>query len=97
MCFKVHHVKEVYSDLWKYGDSRDQLSQFRILKPQTIEYHFMVQCPCNNHGYKGSVELYYLPPLSEPATGLVRITREEDVKKMMTVHAEQGPGIVIST
>ena len=69
MCFKVHHVREVYPDLRKYSDSRDHLSQFRILKPQPIEYHFMVQCLCN-HGYTGSTELYYLPPLSEPATRL---------------------------
>ena len=96
MSFKVHHVKEVCLDLRKYDDSRDQLCQFRILEPQNIEYLFMVQCLCN-HGYTGRVELYYLPPLSEPATGLVHIAGEEDIKKMMTVHAEQGPGIVIST
>ena len=49
----------------------------------------MVQCLCKN-GYTGSAELYYLPPLSEPAIGLVHIAGEEDIKKMMTVHAEQG-------
>ena len=96
MCFKVHHMREVYPDLRKYDDSHDQLSQFSILKPQPIEYRFMLQC-LYNHEYTGSADLYYLPPLSEPATGLVHITGEEDVKKMMTVHAEQGPGIVIST
>ena len=86
--FKVHRVKQIYSDLRLYDGSREQLSQFAILKPQTIEYHFMVQCLCKN-GYTGSAELYYLPPLSEPATGLVHIAGEEDIKKMMTVHAEK--------
>jgi hypothetical protein len=49
----------------------------------------MVQCLCN-HGYTGRVELYYLPPLSELATGLVHITGEEDVKKIVTAHVKQG-------
>jgi len=89
MCFMVHHVREIYPDLREYGDSRDQLSQFSILKPQPIEYRFILQCLCKHHGYTGSAELYYLPPLSEPATGLLPITGQEDVKQMMTVHAEK--------
>jgi len=30
MRFKVHRVKELYPDLQKYGDSRDELGQFTI-------------------------------------------------------------------
>ncbi|KAG2578222.1 hypothetical protein PVAP13_6NG209700 [Panicum virgatum] len=87
MNFKVHHVKEVYSKLWLYDDSRDQLIQFAVLKLQTIEFKFMLQC-LHIHGFTGSAELYYIPPFSKLPAGLVLIDGEEDVKKMVSVHLE---------
>ena len=82
MNFKVHRVKQIYSDLRLYDGSREQLSQFAILKPQTIEYQFMLQC-LHTHGFTGSAKLYYLPPFSEPPAGLVLIDGEENIKKMV--------------
>ena len=87
MNFKVHRVKQIYSDLRLYDGSQEQLSQFAILKPQTIEYQFMLQC-LHTHGFTGSAELYYIPPFSKLPAGLVLIDGEEDVKKMVSVHEE---------
>jgi len=85
--FKVHRVKQIYSDLRLYDDSQDQLSQFAILKPQTVEYQFMLQF-LHTHRFTGSAELYYIPPFSKLPAGLVLIDGEEDVKKMVSVHEE---------
>ena len=43
MRFMVHRVKELYPDLQKYGDSRDELGQFSIRAPAiSIEYAELV-------------------------------------------------------
>ena len=52
MKFKVHKVKQLYSDLQKYGDSRDELSQFSIGAPAiSIEYAELLGA-LNHHGYR---------------------------------------------
>ena len=51
MRFKVHRVKELYPNLQKYSDSRDELGQFSIRAPAiSIEYAELLGA-LNHHGY----------------------------------------------
>ena len=75
MRFMVHRVKELYPDLQKYGDSRDELGQFSIRAPAiSIEYAELVGS-LEHHGYTKDALLYYLSHVlgSEPPTGLLLI------------------------
>ena len=95
MKFKVHKVKQLYSDLQKYGDSRDELSQFSIGAPAiTIEYAELLGA-LNHHGYTWDAQLYYLSPIpgSQPSTGLFKIDGPDEVRQMVSVHVEQGTKI----
>ena len=51
MKFKVHKVKQLYSDLQKYGDSRDELSQFSIGVPAISFEYAKLLGALNHHGY----------------------------------------------
>jgi len=97
MRFKVHMVKQVYSDLQKYDDERDDIAQVTICKPETtIEYHKMVEV-LHPFGYAGDAQLYYLDPVPgiEVSAGLVKINGAEDVKLMVNDHAKAGIKFVI--
>ena len=51
MKFKVHKVKQLYFDLQKYDNSRDELSQFSIgALAISIEYAELLGA-LNHHGY----------------------------------------------
>ena len=91
MRFKIHSVKEIYSDLQKYYDSREELAEFAITEPATVEYYILSQHLTAYFGYKGDAQLYYLNPVhgSEPSTALVKIDRQEDVDKMVDAHAHE--------
>ncbi|KAG2561423.1 hypothetical protein PVAP13_8KG217000 [Panicum virgatum] len=91
MRFKIHRVKELYYDLQKYADNRDELSQITIGAPaNSIEYAESVAALIE-HGYTQDARLYYLSPVpgSEPSTGLLKIDGQEDVMQMVSAHAEQ--------
>jgi len=95
MRFKIHSVKEIYSDLQKYYDSREELSEFAITEPATVEYYILSQHLTAYFGYKGDAQLYYLNhvPRFEPSTALVKIDRQEDVDKMVDAHAHERTDI----
>ena len=94
MKFFVHKVPKLYSDLLKY-DLRARLGQFTIASPTTsIEYADVIDgLYC--HGYIRDAEVYYLDPTpgSMPCTGLVKIIEAEDVKLMVSAHAQMGTKI----
>jgi len=95
MRFKVHRVKELYPDLQKYSDSRDELDQFTILAPAiSIEYALFVESLVPFGYIKGAL-LYYLSPVpgSEPQTGLLSIDGPDEVRQMVSAHVEQGTKI----
>ena len=91
MWFKLHGVKEIYSDLEKYYDSREELSEFAIIEPSTIEYFSILDHLMKYFGYRGGALLYYLNPApgSEPSIALVQIDGQEDVDKMVDAHTQR--------
>ena len=95
MRFKVHMVKQLFSDLQKYDDERDNIVQVTLCKSEntTIEYHKMEIL--DPFGYTGDAELYYLLPVPgiNLLDGLKRINGAEDVKLMVDDHAKAGTKI----
>ena len=96
MRFKVHMVKQLYYDLQKYDDERDDIGQVTLYNSEntTIEYHKMVEI-LDPFGYTGDAELYYLLPVPgiNLLDGLKRINGAEDVKLMVDDHAKAGTKI----
>ncbi|XP_066316111.1 uncharacterized protein [Miscanthus floridulus] len=95
MRFILHSVKELYSDLKKYYDSREELGQFTIIKPTTsVEFVTMLGA-LKPFGYRGDVQLYYLNPApgSQPSTGLVQIDGQEEVNELVLAHEKEGTKI----
>ena len=90
MRFILHSVKELYSDMKKYYDSREELGQFTIVKPATsVEFVTMLGA-LKPFGYRGDGQLYYLNPApgSQPSTRLVKIDGQEEVNQLMHAHAQ---------
>ena len=88
-------MKELYSDLKKYYDSREELCQFTIVKPATsVEFVTMLGA-LKPFGYRGDGQLYYLNPApgSQPSTGLVPIDGQEEVNELVLAHEKEGTKI----
>jgi len=91
MRFILHSVKELYSDMKKYYDSREELGQFTIVKPATsVEFVTMLGA-LKPFGYRGDGQLYYLNPApgSQPSTGLVHIDGQEEVNELVLAHEKE--------
>lgn len=91
MRFIFHSVKELYSDLKEYYDSREELGQFTITKPATtVKFVTMLEA-LKPFGYRGGGQLYYLNPApgSQPSTGLVQIDGQEEVDQLVLAHAKE--------
>jgi hypothetical protein len=91
MRFKIHSVKEIYSDLQMYYDSQEDLVEFTLRKPATVQYYALFQQLYAYFGFKGDAQLYYRNPAPgiNPATALVKIDGQEDIDKMVDVHAHK--------
>jgi len=54
MQFILHLVKELYSDMKEYCDSREELGEFTITKPATIIKFVTILESLKPFGYKGA-------------------------------------------
>lgn len=91
MRFKIHSVKEIYSDLQMYYDSQEDLVEFTLRKPATVQYYALFQQLYAYFGFKGDAQLYYRNPAPgiNPATALIKIDGQEDIDKMVDAHAHK--------
>ena len=97
MRFILHSVKELYSDLREYYDSREELGEFAFTEsPTTVKFVTMLEA-LKPFGYRGGGQLYYLNPApgSQPSTGLVQmdglvqIDGQEEVDQLMLAHEKE--------
>jgi hypothetical protein len=92
MQFKVHTVKELYPDLDKYYDNREEnIGMFNIIEPGIVDFD-LLEKSLRCFGYNGGAEVYYLNPGpgSTPSIGygLTRIVGHKEVNEFVRAHAE---------
>lgn len=90
MKFKVFKLDELYPDLQTY-DLRAHLRIFSIVDT-SVKFDVFMRALAS-HGYIRDAEVYYLNPGSEPLTGLVKITGQEEVNQMVIAHSLVGTKI----
>jgi hypothetical protein len=74
-----------------YYDSQEDLAEFTLRKPATVQYYALFQQLYAYFGFKGDAQLYYRNPSPgiNPATALVKIAGQEDIDKMVDAHAHK--------
>jgi hypothetical protein len=94
MRFKVHTVKELYPDLNKYCDNREEgnIGMFNNVHSTTTIEWVMMSDALRPFGYNGAAELYNMNPAAggnelSIGYGLIKILgQQEEVNEMVLAH-----------